>query len=442
MSREEVVKGPGLAGTSPDAAAPRPTRKPRAKKDPATGIAAGPARPPAAPAIATVARPGAVDDDDRLARDLRPRRFAEYIGQRIVVDPLSIAVKAAQQRGDPLDHVLFHGPPGLGKTTLAHIIAREMQANLTHTSGPALERPADVVGLVSNLKKGDVLFIDEIHRLSRAVEEYLYSAMEDFRVDFVTGSGAFAKTISLPLERFTMIGSTTRAGMLSAPLRERFGLTYHLEYYTPEELTQVVTRSAGILSINIAPDAAAEIARRSRGTPRIANRLLRRVRDFAEVTMPGHEASSRTANSAPGGPAPVRPEPGIARPGAPVGPGPVEGRKTPPGQAGPLVTLNIAAQALRLEGVDELGLDRLDRMYLQTLGVNYQGGPAGVEALAASLNEEQQTLVDVVEPFLLKIGYIIRTPGGRKCTPSGMQHVGASPGRSGSRGAPEQPRLV
>jgi Holliday junction DNA helicase RuvB len=294
------------------------------------------------------------------------------------VDPLAIAVKAATKRGEQLDHVLFHGPPGLGKTTLAHIIAREMDAHLTHTSGPALERPADVVGLVSNLKNGDVLFIDEIHRLSHAVEEYLYSAMEDFRVDFVTGSGAFAKTISLPLEKFTLVGSTTRAGMLTAPLRERFGLTYHLEYYTDGELTQVVKRSAGILGMKVEPDAAEEIAHRSRGTPRIANRLLRRVRDFAEVN--GHG----------------------------------------------VVTRAMAAEALRLEGVDELGLDRLDRTYLQTLAVNYQGGPAGVEALAASLNEEQQTLVDVVEPFLLKIGFIVRTPGGRKCTAPGMAHAGVT----------------
>ena len=218
-----------------------------------------------------------------LAQDLRPRRFKDYVGQKAVVDSISIAVLAAKKRGDTLDHALFHGPPGLGKTTISHIIARELDSTLVHTSGPALERPADVVGLLSNLKPGDVLFIDEIHRLSHAVEEYLYSAMEDFRVDFMTGSGAFAKSINLPLEPFTLIGSTTRAGMLSAPLRERFGLAYHLDFYSTEELSQVISRSAGILKVDIDDLGALEIAKRSRGTPRISNRLLRRVRDFTQV---------------------------------------------------------------------------------------------------------------------------------------------------------------
>ena len=273
-----------------------------------------------------------------MGSDLRPRNFDEYVGQRRVVVALNIAVRAANSRGEALDHVLFHGPPGLGKTTLAHIIARQLESVLSHTSGPALERPADVVGLLSSLKEGDVIFIDEIHRLSTAVEEYLYSAMEDYRIDFVTGSGAFAKTISLPVERFTLVGSTTRAGMLSAPLRERFGLTYHLDFYSEAELAKVIARSAGILRTNVEPDAAAEIAKRARGTPRSANRLLRRVRDFAEV---------------------------------------------------------------------ETG-----------------GEPAGIEALAATINEEKQTLTDVVEPFLLKIGFIVRTPGGRKATGPGMDHIG------------------
>ena len=315
---------------------------------------------------------------ERMGSELRPRNFDEYVGQRKVVEALNIAVRAARSRGEALDHVLFHGPPGLGKTTLAHIIARELESILSHTSGPALERPADVVGLLSNLKEGDVIFIDEIHRLSTAVEEYLYSAMEDYRIDFVTGSGAFAKTISLPVERFTLVGSTTRAGMLSAPLRERFGLAYHLDYYSEAELARVVTRSAGILNTDVEADAAAEIAKRARGTPRIANRLLRRVRDFAEV------------------------------------------------EAGGDVTLGVARDALELEGVDELGLDRLDRLYLRTLAHNYGGGPAGIEALAATINEERQTLTDVVEPFLLKIGFIVRTPGGRKATGPGMEHVGGS----------------
>ena len=320
------------------------------------------------------------------AKDLRPRRFQDYVGQRAVVDSISIAVLASKKRGDTLDHALFHGPPGLGKTTIAHIIARELDSMLVHTSGPALERPADVVGLLSNLKLGDVLFIDEIHRLSHAVEEYLYSAMEDFRVDFMTGSGAFAKSINLPLQPFTLIGSTTRAGMLSAPLRERFGLAYHLDFYSTDELAQVVTRSAGILEVNIDADGAMEIARRSRGTPRISNRLLRRVRDFAEVRNSG------------------------------------------------LVTAEVASAAMEIEGVDALGLDRLDRLYLTTLSKNYQGGPAGINALAATINEDQQTLDDVVEPFLLKIGFIVRTPQGRRTTPEGFEHIGLKPRFDGPAG--------
>jgi Holliday junction DNA helicase RuvB len=310
--------------------------------------------------------------------DLRPRRFADYIGQQYVVNSIQIAVEAAKHRGDTLDHALFHGPPGLGKTTISHIIAREMDATLLHTSGPALDRPADVVGILSNQKHGDVLFIDEIHRLSHAVEEYLYSAMEDFRVDFITGTGAFAKTINLPLQKFTLIGSTTRPGMLSPPLRERFALTYHLDYYTLQELTQVVERSASILSVAIDLAGAGVIARRSRGTPRIANNLLRRVRDYAQVKRDGR------------------------------------------------IDAQVASDALAVEGVDELGLDRLDRLYLETLAKNYNGGPAGINALAASANEEVQTLEDVVEPFLLKIGFIVRTPQGRRATPQGMMHVGTA----------------
>ncbi len=323
---------------------------------------------------------------DKAAKDLRPRRFQEYVGQRAVVDSISIAVMAAKKRGDTLDHALFHGPPGLGKTTISQIIARELDSQLIHTSGPALERPADVVGLLSNLKVGDVLFIDEIHRLSHAVEEYLYSAMEDFRVDFMTGSGAFAKSINLPLQPFTLIGSTTRAGMLSAPLRERFGLAYHLDFYSTEELTQVVTRSAGILEVDVDESGALEIAMRSRGTPRISNRLLRRVRDFAEVRNSG------TING------------------------------------------SVASEALEIEGVDRLGLDRLDRLYLTTLSKNYQGGPAGIQALAATINEDQQTLEDVVEPFLLKIGFIVRTPQGRRTTPEGFEHIGLQPRLDGPSG--------
>lgn len=311
---------------------------------------------------------------------LRPRNFDEYVGQQNVMHSLKIAVTAASKRGEPVDHVLFHGPPGLGKTTLAHIIAREMNVRLEHTSGPALERPADMVGLLSNLEAGAVLFIDEIHRLSSAVEEYLYSAMEDYRVDFVTGAGVYAKTLSFPLQPFTLVGATTRAGLLSSPLRDRFGMIYHMEYYSDDELTSVVTRSAGILGVEADAAGAAEIARRSRGTPRVANRLLRRVRDFAQVEARGN------------------------------------------------ITREIASAALDMEGVDELGLDRLDRLYLTTLAHQYNGGPAGIAAISATVNEEPQTLEDVVEPFLLKCGFVIRTPGGRRVTPEGMRHAGAPVG--------------
>ena len=321
----------------------------------------------------------ALKEDEKILQSLRPRKFSDYVGQKSVVESISIAVKASKERKDTLDHSLFHGPPGLGKTTIAHIIAHEMDAKLFHTSGPALERPADVVGLLSNLKNSDILFIDEIHRLSTSVEEYLYSAMEDFRVDFVTGSGAFAKTINLPLSQFTLIGSTTRVGMLSAPLRERFGLSYHLDYYSIEELSDVVLRSAKILDVNINEEGANEIANRSRGTPRISNRLLKRVRDYSQVKHDGK------------------------------------------------INRNIASEALEIEGIDNLGLDRLDRVYLETLLKNYKGGPAGIQALAATINEDQQTLEDVVEPYLLKIGFIIRTPQGRKCTKEAFKHLGMTP---------------
>ena len=315
-------------------------------------------------------------DEFGSRNELRPRFFKEYIGQRHVVDSIQIAVDAAKLRGDTLDHALFHGPPGLGKTTISHIIARELGSTLLHTSGPALERPADVVGILSNQQNGDVLFIDEIHRLPHAVEEYLYSAMEDFRVDFVSGSGHFAKTINLPLEKFTLLGSTTRAGMLSPPLRERFPLTYHLNYYAEDELHRVVKRSAAILNVPIDEAGAEQIAKRSRGTPRIANNLLRRVRDYAQVKGDGN------------------------------------------------VDAEVAAEALETDGVDELGLDRIDRLYLDTLVNSYGGGPAGIQALAASINESAQTLEDVVEPYLLKIGFIMRTQQGRRATLAGMSHIG------------------
>lgn len=351
--------------------------------------------PDGAPTRSEAINPAKTVDDERVGNALRPTHFADYIGQSAVVDSISVAVTAASGRSEAIDHVLLHGPPGLGKTTIAHIIAKEMDSRLVHTSGPAMERPADVVGILSNLDNRDVLFIDEIHRLSSAVEEYLYSAMEDFRVDFTTGQGAFAKTINLPLQPFTLIGSTTRVGMLSAPLRDRFGLVYHLDYYTDEELTLVVRRSAKILNVDITEHGAAEIAMRSRGTPRIANRLLRRVRDYAEVKHDG------------------------------------------------VITEEIAAAALKLEGVDRLGLDRLDQLYLETLARNYDGGPAGVNALAATLNEEQQTLEDVVEPYLLKIGFILRTTQGRRTTPEGAKHAGVvqEPG-SGTGEGPQQTRFL
>ena len=314
--------------------------------------------------------------EEQLILSLRPRTLDEYVGQSQVVESLGIAIDAARERGESLDHVLFHGPPGLGKTTLAHIIAKEMGAELVHTSGPALEKPLDIVGILSNLNAGEAFFIDEIHRLPHTVEEYLYSAMEDFQVDFVTGKGAYARTLPFQLKRFTLIGATTRAGLLTPPLRDRFGMIYHLDFYSTDELTEVVRRSSEILKLNIDEEGAREIASRSRGTPRVANRLLRRVRDYAQVRADGS------------------------------------------------ISGDVADTALTREGVDELGLDRLDRLYLSTIAENYGGGPVGIDALAATVNEEVQTLVDVVEPFLLKMGFVLRTPGGRKIGEAAMAKLG------------------
>ena len=324
---------------------------------------------------------GGEEGEEKLGLSLRPRNLEEYIGQRQVVESLRIALEAAKKRGEPLEHVLLHGPPGLGKTTLAYIIAAELGTKLNRTSGPALERPADLVGILSNLEEGDVLFIDEIHRLPHSVEEYLYSAMEDFEVTFVYGKGAYARALPFRLNRFTLVGSTTRAGLLSPPLRDRFGMTYHLDFYSPEELAEVIKRSAQLLGVRIDEEGALEIARRSRGTPRVANRLLRRVRDYAEVKSDGK------------------------------------------------ITKELADEALTREGVDKAGLDRLDRLYLTTILENYRGGPVGVEALAATLNEEASTLIDVVEPFLLKMGFIIRTPAGRKAGEAAWAHFGIIPDR-------------
>jgi Holliday junction DNA helicase RuvB len=313
--------------------------------------------------------------EEVLGATLRPRSFDEYVGQGAVVDNLRVALEAAKRRNEPLEHILLYGPPGLGKTTLAALVARDLGHSLRPTSGPTLEKPKDLVGILTSLELGDVLFIDEIHRLGGVVEEFLYPAMEDFRIDIVMDRGAYAKTFKLPLAHFTLVGATTRAGMLSAPLRERFGLSYHLDYYSDEELERIVTRSAGVLGIPIDEPGAATIARRSRGTPRIANRLLRRVRDFAEVRADGK------------------------------------------------ITEPVADEALRREGVDGRGLDRLDRAFLRTIAEQYRGGPAGIGAIAATLTEDAETLEDVVEPYLLKLGMVVRTASGRKATPLAYEHL-------------------
>ncbi|MCJ7504749.1 MAG: Holliday junction branch migration DNA helicase RuvB [Acidobacteriia bacterium] len=314
-------------------------------------------------------------EEESFNQTLRPPTLEEWVGQKKMVEKLSIALQAAKQRGDPLEHVLFYGPPGLGKTTLAYIIANAIGSKITTTSGPALERTGDLMGILTNLGAGDILFIDEIHRLPINIEEFLYPAMEDFKVDFVLDKGMYARTINVPLKKFTLAGATTRAGTLSAPLRNRFGLFFHLEFYNADELRQIVRRSARILETQVDDAGAAEIARRARGTPRIANRLLRRVRDFAEVKASG------------------------------------------------AITAAIAREALKLEGVDEMGLDDLDRNFLSTIIRLYNGGPVGVEALSATLNEEVDTLVDMVEPFLLQQGFISRTKSGRKANEPAYRHL-------------------
>ena len=321
-------------------------------------------------------------EDEVYVASLRPRSFSEYIGQERVVENLKIAIDAAKRRGEPLEHVLFYGPPGLGKTTLAGLIAHELGANFRPTSGPTLEKPKDLVGILTSLEAADVLFIDEVHRLGSVVEEFLYPAMEDFQIDFVVDRGAYAKTLKLPLKRFTLVGATTRAGMLSAPLRERFGIVQHLDYYDAEALERIVLRSAGVLGVPIEQAGAHIIAARSRGTPRVANRLLRRVRDYAEV------------------------------------------------RAGGKISAEVADEALHREGVDGSGLDRLDRAFLRTIVEQYGGGPVGIAAIAATLTEDAETLEDVVEPYLLKENYIRRTASGRKATPQAYEHLGLKPPRS------------
>ena len=314
--------------------------------------------------------------DDENEGSLRPKTLREYIGQEKAKGNLEVFIQAAKMRGEPLDHVLLHGPPGLGKTTLSGIIANEMGVNIRITSGPAIEKPGDLAALLTNLAENDILFVDEIHRLNRSVEEILYPAMEDFAIDIIIGKGPSANSIRLDLPRFTLIGATTRAGQLSAPLRDRFGVTLRLELYTPEELAQIVTRSAGLLDVPIESDGAMEIACRSRGTPRIANRMLRRVRDFAQV------------------------------------------------KAGGVITRPVADQALTALEVDHLGLDAVDRRMLASIIEHYGGGPVGLETLAATINEEAITLEDVYEPYLMQMGFLTRTPRGRCVTRRAYEHLG------------------
>ena len=313
--------------------------------------------------------------EDAQEGSLRPKTLREYIGQEKAKDNLSVFIQAAQKRGEALDHVLLHGPPDLGKTTLAGIIAQEMGVNIRITSGPAIEKPGDLAALLTNLNEGDILFVDEIHRLNRSVEEILYPAMEDYALDIIVGKGPSANSIRLDLPKFTLIGATTRAGQLSAPLRDRFGVTLRLELYTPEELSQIVTRSASILNVDIVPEGAYEIARRSRGTPRIANRMLRRVRDFAQVKADG------------------------------------------------VITKDVADQALCALEIDHLGLDPIDRRMLGAVIENYGGGPVGLETLAATIGEEAVTLEDVYEPYLMQLGFLTRTPRGRCVTAKAYQHL-------------------
>ena len=314
--------------------------------------------------------------DEDIENSLRPKQLTDYIGQEKVKENLSIYIKAAKQRGEALDHVLLYGPPGLGKTTLAGIVANEMGVNIRITSGPAIEKQGDLVAILSNLEQGDVLFIDEIHRLNRTVEEILYPAMEDGKIDIIIGKGPSARSYQLSLPRFTLVGATTRAGQLSAPLRDRFGVVLRLEMYTPEELSQIVHRSAKILNISVDNEGAYKIASRSRGTPRIANRLLKRSRDFAEVKYDG------------------------------------------------VITSEDAESALGSMEIDELGLDSIDRRLLMTMVKNYNGGPVGLETISAAIGEESVTIEDVYEPYLMQIGFLARTPRGRIVTPAGYRHLG------------------
>ncbi len=316
------------------------------------------------------------EQDRTVDADLRPKRLSDYIGQERLKENLRIFLEAAKARGEPLDHVLFYGPPGLGKTTLAHIIANEMGTNLKITSGPAIERPGDLASILTNMSKGDVLFIDEIHRLGKAVEEVLYPAMEDFALDIIIGKGPSARSVRLKLPRFTVVGATTRLALMTSPLRGRFGVVYRLDFYDQEAMEKIVTRSAAILGVRLSPEGAREIARRSRGTPRVANRLLRRVRDFADVRAQGE------------------------------------------------ITLEVAREALRLLDVDELGLDEVDRRVIRTVIEKFGGGPVGLDTIAASISEEPDTIMDVYEPYLLQLGFLERTSRGRVATRRAYEHLG------------------
>ncbi|MFV0363998.1 MAG: Holliday junction branch migration DNA helicase RuvB [Suipraeoptans sp.] len=319
-----------------------------------------------------------IEEDIKIENNLRPQTLDEYIGQEKAKETLKIYIEAAKGRGEPLDHLLFYGPPGLGKTTLAGIIANEMSVNIKITSGPAIEKPGEIAAILNNLQEGDILFIDEIHRLNRQVEEVLYPAMEDYCIDIMIGKGATARSIRLDLPKFTLIGATTRAGMLTAPLRDRFGVVHKMEFYTIEELRAIIDRSAKVLDVTIDEDGAYALARRSRGTPRLANRLLKRVRDFAQVKYDGH------------------------------------------------IDKNVANSALDLLDVDKEGLDQADRELLTVMVKNFEGGPVGLDTLAAALGEDSGTIEDVYEPYLLKNGFIQRTPRGRIVMEKGYNHLGVS----------------
>ena len=328
-------------------------------------------------------------EEQQLENTLRPRDFASYIGQTRLKTNLQLAIDAAKKRGEPIDHVLLFGPPGLGKTTMATVIANEMGTTIRVTSGPAIERAGDLASLLTNLQDGDILFIDEIHRLNHTVEEVLYSAMEDFKLDIMLGKGPSARSLRLDLPKFTLIGATTRTGNLAAPLRDRFGMVHRLEFYSPDEMTQIIHRSADILNVKVKPEAASELAKRARLTPRIANRLLKRVRDYADVNGDG------------------------------------------------IIDTKIAEGALQLLEIDELGLDPGDRRILAAIIENFSGGPVGVETLAAITGDERATIEDFYEPYLMQIGLLERTPRGRKATPKAYRHLGKAEPK-----APDQPKLI